>query len=75
MAPKKAPRNPNSTYLVTFLLEKGADINHGDDDGETPLIRAIKGKKLENVKLLLDRGADVEKVDKAGKTLFVALLS
>ena len=66
---KKALRNSNSTYLVTFFLEKGADINHGAADGWTPLMYAIQEKNLENVKLLLERGADVKKADKDGKTL------
>ena len=67
--------NSNSTYLVTFFLEKGADINHGTYNGETPLMYAIEGKNLEVVKLLLDCGADVEKVTKTGKTFRVLLLS
>ena len=54
---------------MTFFLEKGADINHGNADGWTPLMYAIQGKNLENVKLLLERGADVKKADKDGKRL------
>ena len=53
-------------YLVTFFLEKGADINHGNANGWTPLMLAIEGRKLENVKLLLDCGAEVEKTNKRG---------
>ena len=70
---KKAPRNSNSSYLVTFFLEKGADMNHGNANGWTPLIYAIEWNKLENVKLLLDCGADVEKANKDGETFRVLL--
>ena len=64
---KKAPRNSNSTYSATFFLEKRADINHVNANGATPLIYAIEGNKLENVKLLLNCGADVKKAKKDGK--------
>ena len=58
---------------MKFLLEKGADINHDDDDGRTPLMLAAGGKNLENVRLLLDSGADLEKKDKDGKSFQVLL--
>ena len=63
-----------STNLVLFLLDKGAEVNQGDPTGRTPLLYAINGKKLENVKLLLDRGADMEKADPFGKIFLVFLL-
>ena len=50
-------------------------MNHGDANGTTPLMRAIKAKNLEDVKFLLDCGADVKKADKRGKTLLVLLPS
>ena len=70
----KVLRNTISPNLVKFLLDKGADLNHGGADGWTPLMYAINGKKLENMRLLLDRGADVEKADESGKTFLVFLL-
>ena len=48
-------------------------MNHAIVDGGTPLIFAIVGNKLENVKLLIECGADVEKVDDEGKTFRVIL--
>ena len=55
------------------FLANGADINHRDANAVTPLIYAIQGNKLENVKLLLECGADAEKADKIGKTFRVLL--
>ena len=60
-----------SSNLVTFLLDKGGDVNHIGANGYTPIMYAINGKKLENVRLLLDRGADVEKVNSRGKTFLL----
>ena len=71
----KLPRNPNSNYLVKFLLDQKADINRANEKGSTPLRFAIEGKKLENVELLLKRGADAEKADHEGDTFLVILLS
>lgn len=52
--------------LVPMMIEKGADVNHQDLKGQTPLmIMAQHGK---NCRVLLQHGADVAKVDKAGNT-------
>ncbi len=48
--------------LVTFLLDKGADINLTDDGDDTALMEAANSHDPQNkviVKLLLDRGANV----------------
>ena len=40
-----------------MLLDAGADVNHSDLDGYTPLIEAAHGGHLEMLRLLLRRGA------------------
>ena len=72
---EKSDKETNRNYLVKFLLDQEADINHGSAKGLTPLMYAIQGKKMENVKLLLENGADVAKADKEGSTFLVILLS
>ena len=54
--------NWSDPKLVTFLLDKGADINLTDDGDDTALMEAANSHDPQNkviVKLLLDRGADV----------------
>jgi len=43
--------------LVKFLIEKGADFNAKDNNGETLLHKAAYGDKLDVVKLLIEKGA------------------
>ena len=50
-------------------------VNDANVDRETQLVVAIKGKNLEEVKLLLECGTDAEKTDKDGKTFLIVLLS
>ncbi|MDO5764839.1 MAG: ankyrin repeat domain-containing protein [Elusimicrobiales bacterium] len=52
---------------VRELIDAGADLNL-ELFSETPLLKAIKGKYAEVVKVLLESGADVNAVTKSGKT-------
>jgi ankyrin repeat protein len=46
--------------VITFLVERGADVNAHDNHGTTPLIYACRdGGNLEIIKFLVERGADV----------------
>src|SRR5262249_43929362 len=44
--------------LVRRLIDAGADINHRDDFGSTPLHHAVWSRQAAGVRLLLERGAD-----------------
>jgi tetratricopeptide (TPR) repeat protein len=50
---------------IKVLLDKGADINYENLDGETPLFYAIKNNNYELVKLLIENGADVNHTTKS----------
>ncbi len=49
--------------IMLLLLEKGADPNVRDADGETALMLAIRAGSTELVRLLLDNGADLNTRD------------
>ncbi len=60
-------------HVVEYLIKIGADVNHVDQIGWTPLIYDIQKfpvKKCESFDLLLDAGADATIVDKNGLTAF-----
>lgn len=69
--------NINTNMSVTqVLLDKGVDVNHTDNDGNTALILNTKGFNCYKgvVKELVRAGADVNAVDKKGNTaLYYAL--
>lgn len=44
--------------MIAVLLARGADVNAVDMHGETPLAKAVKGKRRETVALLLSHGSD-----------------
>ncbi len=54
--------------VLAFLLDKGANPNQQDAEGDTALFVAAREGKLENVKLLLAHGADVNLPNEAGET-------
>ncbi len=47
------------TEIVKMLLDKGADVNAKDNNGNAALIWAVDRKNTEIIKMLLDKGADV----------------
>ncbi|MES9936036.1 MAG: ankyrin repeat domain-containing protein [Sedimenticola sp.] len=60
--------------VVEFLLSRGADIDHIDPEGATPLTRAVGNNLRVMTKLLIAAGADVNKTDAAGnRPLDIAL--
>lgn len=44
--------------LVPFLVARGADVNHADDRGMTPVQRAVLKNRPEVLRRLLEAGAD-----------------
>jgi ankyrin repeat protein len=65
-----AIRNADA-QAVRRLLDKGADVNARDAQGNTPLILASFYASPECVALLIDKGADVNAANKAGATALI----
>jgi ankyrin repeat protein len=60
-----SPFKANSKKILNLLIEKGADVNAANYNGEIPLHLAIEKYQIN---LLLDAGANVNVVDKSGAT-------
>ncbi|KAK6183473.1 hypothetical protein SNE40_010949 [Patella caerulea] len=54
--------------LLPLLIARGADSNHVDCTGFTPLIHAVLEEDDKLLRLLLELGADVNKIDNRGET-------
>ena len=48
-----------NTEAAIVLLDKGANVEAGDEDGLTALMYAVKARRLTTVETLLNRGANV----------------
>nr|WP_314441537.1 ankyrin repeat domain-containing protein [uncultured Sphingomonas sp.] len=53
---------------LRFLIGKGADVNVGNRDGDTPLIIASRIGFAEGAGALLSRGAQVDRTNRRGET-------
>jgi len=54
--------------IINLLMEHGADPNAQSDDGETPLLSAVRHGSKDAVETLLARGANVNTKNKSGET-------
>ena len=68
----KACRDCNSTNVVTFLLENGANINDRDTIDQTSLIIAAQNGCKDIVKLLLDAGANIHHRNDQGENALIS---
>ncbi|XP_041374672.1 uncharacterized protein LOC121387578 [Gigantopelta aegis] len=59
----------NSSGVVSYLLERGADANFLDAQNNSPLHFAVKLDTFHNVKTLLENGANVNVKNNMGNTL------
>ncbi|KAI9207399.1 ankyrin repeat-containing domain protein [Polychytrium aggregatum] len=78
VTPLLSAAQDGSAYFATLLLDKGADINHVDDQNESALLKSAAADSLDIVKVLLERGiADIHARSSAtGMTpLFAAVSS
>lgn len=57
----------DATWL-SFMLGKGANPNLADNQGNTPLLKAVQGRFEEGVRNLLSHGAQVDKTNGSGET-------
>ena len=56
--------------MIEFLLNKNANTELTDIDGNTALLYAFKSKNLEIIKLLLEHGSNIEHANFDGETCF-----
>lgn len=73
---KKCLKEKYSTCLkmVKYLVEKGADVNAKNKNGETALMIASSDGKLEIIKYLISKSADINATDKNGKNALMSHL-
>ncbi|NIP28151.1 MAG: hypothetical protein GWN67_26475 [Phycisphaerae bacterium] len=45
--------------MLLTLIDSGADVNEKDDNGWTPLLKAIQRNQVRAVEMLIEKGADV----------------
>ncbi len=55
--------------VVQFLVEKGFRFDMANDDGDTPLFLAMRGKYKNIATYLMDKGADIHRQNGRGETL------
>ncbi len=60
--------SPNHTEIAKFLVKKGANVNHRNEGGFTPLMHVAYAGNVELVKFLLENGADANAKTANGKT-------
>jgi len=70
-SPAVRPTKPETKAMVKMLLERGADANAGDRNGNTPLMAAAShGCDREVMRALIASGAKIDAAGKTGLTAF-----
>lgn len=59
------------TEVVSFLLDKGADINVINHDGDTPIIHSLEHSMINCFDMFLRRGADCSLSNSLGQTVLM----
>lgn len=59
-------RKKDQNEIITYLISKGANINHTDNDGNTVLMEAVKNQDVNVVKLVLDQVNNINHVNNKG---------
>ncbi|HJD58190.1 MAG TPA: ankyrin repeat domain-containing protein, partial [Rickettsia endosymbiont of Ceroptres masudai] len=57
-----------SVEVVQLLLEKGANIDTANNNGDTALLAAAQNRSVEVVQLLLEKGANIDTANNNGDT-------
>lgn len=65
----RAAQDKDDTEALLTLINNGADINICDDNGVTPLFKAVGAYNIKAAKLLLLHGADPNVLNKKSKTV------
>ena len=68
--PKVRPTPADTKAIIKLLLARGADVNAGDDRGNTPLMEAAEKCDAEVVKTLLGAKANMNAKNGSGMTAF-----
>lgn len=66
----------NTIEILQLLLDRNCNINHRNDEGNTPLFTGIniQAIELDTVRFLIDKGADVYTKDNEGRNLLMLLV-
>ena len=59
----------DTTEVARYLLHKGANVNHSDKTGVTPIIRAMSCRSKHVSKLLIEHGCDLSHTDSHGSSV------
>ena len=69
-------QNDDTDYAMTeIFLEKGVDVDHCDNYGNTPLMEQADGNRVKDIlKLLLSEGADINARNEDGESALIYLI-
>lgn len=61
-------RKDKQAQIVKYFTDKGVDVNKADNEGNTALIEASKGKDLESIRILLTKIKNINAVNLKGES-------